>query len=304
MPDSPASPAPASSQIPDAFVGLVDDAAVFPPGDAPLDEAVAAHAARRSEPWSTLVGTFVLKDTDLPQVRGTTARLSVVCTGGAGQVAGPLGLASKLGLDVAGLEIALRDLDDLAGNARRVVAAVDEAKAGLEDPDALDVFVELPGPATHGWLAAADEVAAREDLGMKLKFRTGGLDADAFPSVEQLASWIDAALDRETPFKCTAGLHHAVRHTDPATGFPHHGFVNVLAATRTALDGGDVHAVLSEQVPSALLAVLPEAETLARTRRWFTSFGSCSVSDPLDDLVALGLISLGQVPAPDHEESR
>ncbi|RYU13149.1 hypothetical protein ETU37_08440 [Nocardioides iriomotensis] len=275
---------------------MVDDAAVFPPGDAPLPEALAAHTARRSEPWSTLVGSFVLKDTDLPQVRGTAARLSVVCTGGAGQVAGPLGLAAKLGLDVVALEIALRDLDDLAGNARRVVAAVDEAKSGLDDPDGLAVFVELPGPATHGWLTAADEVAAREDLGLRLKFRTGGLDAGLFPPVEGLAAWIDAALDRETPFKCTAGLHHAVRHTDPETGFVHHGFLNVLAATRTALDGGDADAVLAEQDAAALVAALPDADTLARTRRWFTSFGSCSVTDPRDDLLALGLISPGPVP--------
>jgi hypothetical protein len=298
----PVSPATPDARVPEQYVGLVDDAAVFPPGDAPLPDAIAAHTARRSEPWSALVGSFVLKDTDLPQVRGTTARLSVVCTGGAGQVAGPLGLASRLGLDVAGLEIALRDLDDLAGNARRVVAAVDEAKAGLDDPeaaDALDVFVELPGPTTHGWLAAADEVAAREDLGLRLKFRTGGLDADLFPSEATLAAWIDAALDRETPFKCTAGLHHALRHTDPETGFEHHGFLNVLAATRAALDGGDVEAVLAERDAAALLGALRDGDTLTRTRRWFTSFGSCSVTDPRDDLVRLGL-----VPADDTEVPR
>jgi hypothetical protein len=303
VPDSPATP---GTHVPEQYVGLVDDAAVFPPGDAPLPEAIAAHTARRSEPWSALVGSFVLKDTDLPQVRGTTARLSVVCTGGAGQVAGPLGLARRLGLDVAGLEIALRDLDDLAGNARRVVAAVDEAKAGLDDPeaaDALDVFVELPGPPTHGWLLAADEVAAREDLGLRLKFRTGGLDADLFPSEATVAAWIDAALDRETPFKCTAGLHHALRHTDPATGFEHHGFLNVLAATRVALDGGDVEAVLAERDGAALVAALPDPDTLARTRRWFTSFGSCSVTDPRDDLVALGLLSPDLVPDPEESSS-
>ena len=40
------------------------------------------------------------------------------------------------------------------------------------------------------------------------------------------------------------------------------------------------------------------ARTLARAgrrrvagaRRWFTSFGSCSVTEPLDDLLALGLL--------------
>ena len=46
-----------------------------------------------------------------------------------------------------------------------------------------------------------------------------------------------AALDRETPFKCTAGLHNAVRHRAADTGFEHHGFLNVLLATRQAFDG-------------------------------------------------------------------
>ena len=30
-------------------------------------------------------------------------------------------------------------------------------------------------------------------------------------------------------------------------------------------------------------------DAMARARRWFTSFGSCSVTEPLDDLIALGL---------------
>ena len=137
---------------------------------------------------------------------------------------------------MAGVEIALRDLDDLAGNARRVVAAVDAARAeGVLDDD-VPVHVELPATEpSAAWLAAADEVAGAE---LRLKFRTGGTDADAFPTAATLAAWIDAALDRETPFKCTAGLHHAVRHRDRETGFEHHGFLNVLLATRQRFDGG------------------------------------------------------------------
>ena len=42
------------------WAGLVDDAAVFPPGDAPLPEAVEAHAGRRGEWWADLVGSFVV----------------------------------------------------------------------------------------------------------------------------------------------------------------------------------------------------------------------------------------------------
>ena len=86
---------------------------------------------------------------------------------------------------------------------------------------------------TSSWFAAADEVAAAE---LRLKFRTGGLEAAAFPAAHALARWVDAALDRETPFKCTAGLHNAVRHTG-TDGFEHHGFLNVLVATRMLFDG-------------------------------------------------------------------
>ena len=278
----------ADSLIPDAFRGLVDDAAIFPPGNAPLHDAVAAHTARRSAPWADLVGAFVLKDTDLPLVRGTAAELTVVSTGGAGQVAGPLALARRLGLTVAGLEIALRDPDDLPGNARRVVAAVDRARDDTGDD--LTVHVELPqAEPTAGWLAAADVVAAAE---LRLKFRTGGIEADLFPAVPTVAAWIDAALDRETPFKCTAGLHGAVRHHDDATGFEHHGFLNVLLATRHAFDGAsrdDVVAILEQQDKGALIGLALDTE-LSGARRWFTSFGSCSVTEPLDELISTGLL--------------
>ena len=65
-------------------------------------------------------------------------------TGGAGQVAGPAGLCAKLGLELAGLEIALRDLDDLAGNARRVATAVDAARVDGTLAEDVPVYVELP----------------------------------------------------------------------------------------------------------------------------------------------------------------
>ena len=286
MPDS----LPAT--LPPVWSGLLDDAAIFPPGNAPLHEATAAHGEHRTAWYGDLLGSFVLKDTDLPLVRGVPHPLSVVVTGGAGQVAGPLGAAARLGLDVAGLEIALRDLDDLAGNARRVVAAVDHARGEGVLPDDVPVFVELPrgelsgGEPSYGWGAAADEVAAAE---LRLKLRTGGVEAHLFPTAAELAAWIDAALDREVPFKCTAGLHHAVRHTSPE-GFEQHGFLNVLLATVRAFDGAsraETVATLEERDAGRLAAT---DEDVARARRWFTSFGTCSIDEPLADLLALDLI--------------
>jgi hypothetical protein len=270
------------------WLGLVDDAAIFPPGDAPLHEATAAFTSRREEWFAGFVGSFVLRDTDLPLVRGFGGPLSVVVTGGAGQVAGPVGLAKRLGLEIAGIEIALRDPADLPGNARRVVATVDEVRGELGDE--VPVHVELPqAEPTAGWLAAADEVAAAE---LRLKFRTGGTEAHAFPSAPALAAWIDAALDRETPFKCTAGLHGALRHRDKATGFEHHGFLNVLVATRHAFDGAsrdDVVGILEQQDMGTMIGLAFDTD-LYGGRRWFTSFGSCSVTEPLDELISTGLL--------------
>ncbi len=272
------------------WLRLVDDAAIFPPGNAPLDDAATAHLERRHAWFAGLVGSLVVRDTDLPKLTGLDADLAVVVTGGAGQLAGPLGLAHRTGLSVGGVEIALRDLDDPAGNARRVVAAVDAARAEGVLDDATAVHVELPATEpSAAWLAAADEVAAAE---LRLKYRTGGTDADAFPTAATLAQWVDAALDRETPFKCTAGLHQALRHRDPETGFEHHGFLNLLVATQQLFDGGSVAeatATLDLDEPAELVTLAFNTD-LWSARRWFTSFGSCSVTEPLESLIATGLL--------------
>jgi hypothetical protein len=272
-----------STTLPAAWSGLVDDAAIFPPGDVPLPDAVDSFVTRRDEWYADLVGSFVVTDRQVPDVAAPLP-LAIVVTGGAGAIEGPLRLASRGGHDVAGVEIALRDLDDLAGNAQRVATAADACGVPPEQ-----VYVELPHvPDSGSWLRAADAVA---EAGLRLKFRTGGLEEHLFPATHALARWIDAALDRETPFKCTAGLHNAVRHTGD-DGFEHHGFLNVLVATVRAFDGAptdEVVALLDDRDPGSVSAAARD-EDLGRARRWFTSFGSCSVTEPLDDLLALGLL--------------
>ena len=264
------------------------------PGTPRCRRPLTAYVERAGAWWADLVGSFVVTDTALPGITEDVP-VSVVVTGGAGAIAGALGYAAKSGTRVKGLEIALRDPDDLAGNARRVQAAVDAARCrGRPRARTTPVYVELPQvEADHAWLAAADVVAEGEH---RLKFRTGGLEADRFPAPATGAGWIDAALDRETPFKCTAGLHHAIAHRDHATGFEHHGFLNVLLATRQAFDGAtqaEVATLLADTYPNDLVALARTAQQsgdLAGARRWFTSFGCCEVREPLDDLVGLGLI--------------
>src|SRR3954454_18052977 len=297
------------SSTPEYLRELVDDAAIFPPGNAPLDAALRANRTLwQRTPHASVVGAFVVDDARLVELGRVVAeaasegvphldeplRVSVVVRGGAGALEPTVAWAEKAGLGIAGLATAPRAsaTGELTHTARLISAPVD----ALPPDKALDdvpVYVEMPrlygSPPTPDWFGALDELAGAE---LRLKLRTGGEDADAFPSPHELAGCIDAALDREMPFKCTAGLHRAVRHGEDDTGFEHHGFLNVLVATRAALDGSsvdDVARVLAETDSDVLTAAI-DAEGMSSARRWFRSFGSCSVQEPLDDLVALGLL--------------
>ncbi|MDX2971254.1 hypothetical protein [Kribbella solani] len=281
------------STVPALFRHLVDDASMFPPGDLPLAEAVTAHRAHLRSAYAELVGPLVCTDQDLMKVAeharaesGAGAlRVSVVISGGAGGIEPAVrwGDRSK-DVEVTAVEVRLRDEDDLSRNALRVVRVCDDCL----DEEMAYVELGLDG----AWERALDVVA---DAGYAAKLRTGGLDAALFPSSDQVASFITACLDREVAFKCTAGLHNAVRHTAAGTGFEHHGFLNVLLATRASLDGG-AHDELVELLDSrdgAKLAARARAlsnDQATGTRRWFMSFGSCSIEEPRHDLVTLQLM--------------
>ena len=280
--------------VPTYLHRLVDDAAIFPPGNAPLAEAVQAHREHRTSEHADLVGPFVIGDQRLPELAellaGRPIAVTVVVSGGAGALHPAVTWAARTeGLELRGVEIALRDEADLAHNARRVVTAVDQLVAAGDLDDEVPVYVEPPrllgAEPSHGWLAALDELAAMDH---HLKFRTGGPDGP--PDVAELADSIGAALDRELRFKCTAGLHHAVRHRDQ-NGALQHGFLNVLLATRASLDGDDPRKPLAIDEPDAVRQAVEEAgDGLVSARRWFTSFGSCSVLEPVEDLRRLGLL--------------
>ncbi len=162
-----------------------------------------------------------------------------------------------------------------------------------EAPD-LDVYAEIP--LSWGLLAGLDTVAAQRTEGLRIapKFRVGGLAAELFPTPVELAAVICACRDRNLPFKLAAGLRHALRHTDPETGFTHHGFLNVLVASAVAGDGGEV-----AEVAEALAAThpVPLVEP-ARSRRdeprpLWVGFGAFNVLEPLTELIRLGLINGG-----------
>ncbi|MFW5418399.1 hypothetical protein J0910_17460 [Nocardiopsis sp. CNT-189] len=290
---------------PALFAGLLDDAALFPPGDAPMARAVPAHRAHLAGPHAGHLGVFVVAASRLDELERA---LAAEDGGGA-----PLALGVTVPDGPAGLEAALERAGRIEGARTAAVElaagpgadpreAVGRAAAALAAtlPAGVAGYVEVPRGTDPRPLLEA--VAER---GRRAKLRTGGTTAGAFPDEAELAAAVHAAVAGGTPFKCTAGLHNAVRHTDPETGFEHHGFLNVLAATGAALRGASVPelaGVLAERDGGVLAAAARAEEArAAAVRTAFTGFGTCSVTEPLADLAALGLLP---GPAPTGEAPR
>jgi hypothetical protein len=122
--------------------------------------------------------------------------------------------------------------------------------------------------------------------GSRVKIRCG----PKAPSVDSLAAAIRACNTHGLAFKATAGLHHAVRQDGQ------HGFLNLLAAAIF----GDEAAALGEEDADAFrldgdaFRWRDRAASVAevgRGRELFVAFGSCSFSEPVDDLRALGFLT-------------
>ncbi|MEV6908546.1 hypothetical protein [Amycolatopsis sp. NPDC051071] len=272
----------AGDRIPSLFAGLCDDAAVFPPGLAPLPDAVVAHDEYVSAWYANLVGPLVVAATaldDLAEVlagREVPLRIAVTLPGGPAQLDGVIEAVAALPVELDALEIAVPD-----------GMGPDEVLAALSGATA-PVFVEIPRDDRRVPL-----LNALAGTGHRAKFRTGGVRADLYPDEAELAAAVRAAAGAGVPFKATAGLHHALRNTDPATGFEQHGFLNLLLATDAVLQSdGDPETFLAERdgaVVAGRLRAL-DADRVAAARAAFTSFGTCSITDPLTELAGLGLL--------------
>lgn len=272
------------------FARLVDDAALFPPRNATMPDALAEHAAHRSAWYADAVGPFVCPASRLDELRATLPAE-------APDHESKLALSLLFDVFGEGAHAALRD----AGTDPRLVLVGIEAALARLGGDAITIgtnlaripaataFLEVP---RTGFDAALDLVAGSGWHGAK--FRTGGVTADAFPTEAQLASFLVACASRGLAVKLTAGLHHAVR-THTGEGFEAHGLLNVLVSTRVAQQGGApdmVAAVLAERSPDVLIAFVQDWDnpTCIDVRRVFRSFGCCAVTDPLEELARLGLL--------------
>ncbi|MCU7727240.1 hypothetical protein ODJ79_26220 [Actinoplanes sp. KI2] len=278
-----------STLVPTLFAGLVDDASLLPPSFISLPDAVAKHAEHREAWFARLLGPLLVPASVIG-VELPAGELPVALVGDVPVSAVPAAVeklrASGALVHHVEAPVARRGEDPQPGLAQlRALAGNDED---------LEVYAEIP--LSWGLLGALDTVAECRAAGLRIapKFRVGGLAAELFPTPVELAAVVCACRDRELPFRLAAGLRHAIRHTDPETGFTHHGFLNVLVAAMLAGDGAevaDVAEVLAATHPVPL--VEPARARQAGPRPLFVGFGSASVVEPLTELVRLGLINGG-----------
>ena len=244
---------------------LIDHAALFPPASLEMDAALEVDALARTTPEAWILNRFLVPASKLDAVpRNFEPALGVIVD------VDPLPDLSGLNVEVV--------------EARLVRAAATRGVPGR-------VFLAV-------WPGVDEKLDAVAAAGADAKVRCGGPTPDMFPSPAELAAFITGCRDRGLAFKATAGLHHPVR-------FGHvHGFLNLLGAAVLAHAAGgeerDLATVLLEEDRDAFgldadaFTVRGErfgAEAIAATReRLFVGYGSCSFSEPVEDLRALGML--------------
>ncbi len=288
---------PLRGAFPPLLAGLIDDAALFPPGNAAVGEAVPEHASHRRAWYAPLVGPFLLPAGRIAEV--AAAATAVEHSGG---LDGPLGVVAVC-RSADEVSVAVEAVGAAGGTGSLQLVAIEAAAGPTEN--AGDVLASLRRLLTAdqracvevawqdaNWCAALD---ALQQTPYSVKMRTGGTVAEAFPDEQTVAAFLMACSERNLRLKCTAGLHSAVRHRDPGTAFEHHGFLNVLTAAAAAASGAaapDVTELLAERSEQVLVTrvLALGAADVSSTRRLFTSYGSCSIAEPLGELVRLRLL--------------
>jgi hypothetical protein len=293
-----------AASVRNAFSRLIDYAGLFPPAQLSLADAVVEYRRAHRSPHAWMLGRFIIPASLLNDA-------SELLDGPFSVIVDKLdslkriGAMLKAGAKIEALEVPL--VKSLAP--AEIPPAIEELGDDLRDAGisaghhagALRVFVEIP--RSTEWselLPRAMSSLDRANLGAKL--RCGGVTAEAFPSAGEVADFIAAASSAHVPFKATAGLHHPIRHLNETSGFTMHGFLNLLAAA----------ALASVVAPPTLARIVAEedarafrfdatslywndraidAESLAECRTTaFVAYGSCSFSEPVEDLTTLGIL--------------
>lgn len=282
--------------------GAIDYAGLFPPATLDMETAVQNYDSYRGGEYAWALGRFIVPVARLGEFE--RALLKTTMHGEKRWLVSVLASADPA-RDVATIFGFNKCQQAMIDTVEIKASTIDDVKVvALAVPSLLATYIEIsldrdPAPV----------IAAIRASGLRAKVRTGGVTHDAFPSSNDLARFIHKCATTRTPFKATAGLHHPLRAAYRLTYEPGspigmmYGFLNVFIASGVAYSGGttvDVAAVLEEQSASAFHLKDGEigwgkyridVRTVASIRsELVASFGSCSFTEPIDDLKSLNLL--------------
>jgi len=305
--------------------GLVDYAGLFPPAKLVVADAVSEFAEHKASAESGMLGRFIAPANKLAVIARTAAPhlgtgvvwpFSVIVGDRESSQAALASLTGQ-GLSVkaavaAGLKVEVLEIPLPAD----INAGVEVEKFLVELGSELhasglagyELFIEVkPGAESDGILASIAAFAGTKKNGVQrvgVKLRCGGLVASAFPSCEDIAGIIFGCRQESLAMKFTAGLHHPLRHFDGEINVMMHGFLNVfgsgLLAHAHGLSASEIATILAETEPAAFKFnetgfawrhLNVEISTIRTLRsQYLCGFGSCSFTEPRDDLFGLALL--------------
>lgn len=280
--------------------GLIDYAGLFPPAGLSMDAAVRNYDSYMRGEYAWMLGRLIVPASCLAEyeeiVRGahidaSAWRLSVLAT------AADVGRVTRFNADKRDRFGEIDVLEIKAANAREIQ---DTALAY----DGYQLYFETPPETWRSLLPAIGVARARA------KIRTGGVIAEAIPEESRVLEFLRIASERRVAFKATAGLHHPLRRMQRLTYKPDspeavmHGFLNVFCAAvllwhepelrqeaAWMLGERDADAITMDEMSMTWhnSGVTLTAEQIQEAREQFCmGFGSCSFTEPIEDLRALG----------------
>jgi len=309
------------------FEGVIDYAGLFPPAALPMEDAFSRYLVHRQSTDGWMLARFVCpagRLVELEVLLTDTAvgesRIEVAVLGRGGATLDDFVKATDE--DAALIRAFLTRQKDLATadlfevrlpEAGGAAVAVEKAWRSLTENGSIAVTPYFEVSLLGDWrprlpaAAAAIRDATRTaggDHRLGLKIRCGGLDAAAIPEPMAVAAAIATCRATGVPLKATQGLHHPFRHTDETLGAVVHGFLNLFTASVMAhvhdLPVRRLTEIIADTDPQSFVVEADRlawrdleasaVEVAAARSGLLTTFGSCSFSEPRDDLQALDII--------------
>jgi hypothetical protein len=319
------------------LTGLIDYAGLFPPESLPLTEAYKQFTGYINESDEWILSKFICPAKQLPALAELIKKdelnkkkfsVSVLGKSGANIEEFIKATSEDLNLIISFLretgnkfpadafEVRLPEDLVLENNPDAMYEVLNSVTAVFKENLNLPVkkFFELP--LKEDWESSVNNFASalkkhNEYFGQDANFprsgfklRTGGVEASAFPSPEQIAYVINACYENQLPLKFTAGLHHPVRHYNESVQTKMHGFLNVFG-TGVLLYGNDLLEedlinILSDEEAGNFIfddnyfrwkEFKSPIKVIENARKNFViSYGSCSFDEPREDLAFLNLM--------------